>query len=66
MMTEPEREESVSTQPDAPEPRPAARRYQVSANRGHARHRLRYVESGGATEEDGEGDCSLCRNLPVR
>lgn len=39
-----------------------ARRYQVSRNRGSARHRVRYVESGGAIEtEDG---CPFCRVEP--
>lgn len=39
-----------------------ARRYQVSRNRGLARHRIRYVESGGAIDTD-EG-CPLCKAEP--
>lgn len=33
------------------------RRFAVSANRGQARHRVRYVESGGGTPDDG---CRVC------
>jgi len=39
-----------------------ARRYQVSRNRGSARHRVRYVETGGAIDK-GDG-CPLCRPEP--
>ena len=38
------------------------RRYQVSRNRGSARHRIRYVETGGAIETE-EG-CLLCKPEP--
>ncbi|KAA8985238.1 MULTISPECIES: hypothetical protein [Gammaproteobacteria] len=65
-MTEPEETDAVPAQQDEAEQRHEPRRYQVSANRGRARHRLRYVESGGATEEQSEGECGLCRDLPVR
>ncbi|PWW14397.1 MULTISPECIES: hypothetical protein [Pseudidiomarina] len=33
--------------------------YQVSANRGRAKHKMRYVESMIADEDS--GDCRLCR-----
>lgn len=36
-----------------------ARRYEVSRNRGSARHRVRYVESGGAIDND--DGCALCQ-----
>ena len=39
-----------------------ARRYRVSRNRGAARHRVRYVESGGAI--DTEDGCPLCKAEP--
>lgn len=32
-------------------------KYQVSTNRGHARHKVRYVESGGG---EAEQNCRLC------
>ena len=35
------------------------RQFQVSTNRGRARHKLRYVESSVATGD--EGECRLCR-----
>ena len=35
------------------------RQFQVSTNRGRARHKLRYVESSVATGDAGE--CRLCR-----
>ncbi|MEQ6884469.1 hypothetical protein [Salicola sp. Rm-C-2C1-2] len=66
MMTDPEQTDAPVVQQDDPEQRHEPRRYQVSANRGRARHRLRYIESGGAVEEQAEGECGLCRNLPVR
>lgn len=39
-----------------------ARRYEVSRNRGSARHRVRYLESGGAIDT-GDG-CPLCKPEP--
>lgn len=38
------------------------RRFAVSANRGSARHRMRYVETGGASVDTGE--CNFCQALP--
>ncbi|GGY82067.1 hypothetical protein [Marinobacter zhanjiangensis] len=38
------------------------RRFAVSANREAARHRLRYVESGGASVDTEE--CSFCQSSP--
>ncbi|XOZ34755.1 hypothetical protein ACMDCT_05870 [Halomonadaceae bacterium KBTZ08] len=66
MMTDPENPEARTTHQDGATKRHEARRYQVSTNRGQARHHVRYVESGGAVEELGSGECDLCRALPVR
>ncbi|WP_323750917.1 hypothetical protein [Marinobacter sp.] len=38
------------------------RRFSVSANRGNASHRIRYVESGGAAIDTEE--CTFCQALP--
>lgn len=38
------------------------RRFSVSANRGSARHRIRYVEAGGASVNTGE--CTFCQSNP--
>lgn len=38
------------------------RKFAVSANRGKARHRLRYVETGGAAVDTGE--CAFCDSTP--
>ena len=38
------------------------RRFSVSANRGAARHRLRYVEAAGAAVDTAE--CSFCQSNP--
>lgn len=65
-MTDPEKTERTPASTNESEQRQEPRRYQVSANRGRARHRLRYVESGGAMEEQNEGECDLCRGQPVR
>ena len=35
--------------------------YSVSANRGHAAHRVRYVEAGGG--QDDTGECRLCAGV---
>lgn len=35
-----------------------AERYQFSANRGGARHKVRYVESGGGTADK---NCKVCQ-----
>jgi hypothetical protein len=42
---------------DCPPDRQNARKYQVSTNRGHARHKVRYVESGGG---EADPNCRLC------
>lgn len=60
-MTDPQ------TQPQASAPQPEdrsenPRRFAVSANRGRARHRMRYVETGGATVDTGE--CNFCQAVP--
>jgi len=44
---------------------PAARpdrKYAVSANRGQGRHRVRYVETGGAAVD--ADDCVFCQSMP--
>ncbi|MFW5824222.1 MAG: hypothetical protein ACOCVV_04585 [Marinobacter sp.] len=46
----------------APPGRQQDRRFAVSANRGAAHHRVRYVETGGATVDT--GDCTLCQASP--
>lgn len=66
MMTDSEKTDPNTVPRDEPERRHDPRRYQVSANRGRARHRLRYVESGGAAVADSADACSLCSDLPVR
>jgi hypothetical protein len=38
------------------------RKFSVSANRGGARHRLRYVEAGGAAVDTEE--CTFCQSVP--
>lgn len=38
------------------------RRYAVSANRGNASHRVRYVETGGAAVDAEE--CTFCQAVP--
>ncbi|OOE33241.1 hypothetical protein BZG05_11345 [Salinivibrio kushneri] len=38
------------------------RRFAVSANRGKASHRIRYVESGGASVDNEE--CTFCQAVP--
>lgn len=42
--------------------RPRDRRFSVSSNRGAARHRLRYVEAGGASVDTEE--CTFCQSNP--
>ncbi len=39
------------------------RKYAVSANRTESRHRVRYVETGGAAVDAGE--CAFCETTPV-
>ncbi|MBB5320601.1 hypothetical protein [Marinobacter oulmenensis] len=39
------------------------RRFAVSANRGRASHRIRYVETGGAGVDT--EDCTLCQSVPA-
>ena len=48
-------------QSDQPE-RNRDRRFSVSANRGSARHRIRYVEAGGASVDIEE--CTFCQANP--
>lgn len=38
------------------------RRFSVSTNRARARHRIRYVEAGGAAIDPGE--CAFCESTP--
>ncbi|MPS31277.1 MULTISPECIES: hypothetical protein [unclassified Salinivibrio] len=38
------------------------RRFAVSANRAKASHRIRYVESGGASVDNQE--CTFCQAVP--
>jgi len=38
------------------------RRFAVSANRSKASHRIRYVESGGASVDNDE--CTFCQAVP--
>ncbi|WBA10842.1 hypothetical protein [Salinivibrio kushneri] len=38
------------------------RRFAVSANRGKASHRIRYVELGGASVDNEE--CTFCQAVP--
>jgi hypothetical protein len=38
------------------------RRFAVSANRGKASHRIRYVETGGASVDNEE--CTFCQAVP--
>lgn len=40
----------------------ANRRFAVSANRGRASQKVRYVEAGGAAVDTGE--CTLCVSFP--
>lgn len=44
------------------ESRPGDRKFSVSANRSEPRHRVRYVESGGAAVA--EGECVFCDVTP--
>ena len=39
-----------------------SRRFAVSANRGQASHRVRYVETGGASVDNEE--CTFCQAVP--
>jgi hypothetical protein len=39
------------------------RRFAVSANRGKSSHRIRYVETGGASVDNEE--CTFCQGVPV-
>ncbi|SFM56424.1 hypothetical protein SAMN04487963_2983 [Marinobacter zhejiangensis] len=43
--------------------RDSNRKYAVSANRTESRHRIRYVETGGAAVDAGE--CAFCESTPV-
>ncbi len=57
-MTEQPRTRVKGADPDA---RPD-RKYAVSANRGQGRHRVRYVETGGAAVDP--DDCVFCQSMP--
>lgn len=48
---------------DAASGRDTDRKYAVSANRTESRHRVRYVETGGAAVDAGE--CTFCDTTPV-
>ena len=39
------------------------RRFSVSSNRGRARHRIHYVETGGALVDNDE--CTFCQGNPA-
>ncbi len=54
-------ESTPNRESDSPANRSAEapeKRFRVSRNRGRARHRIRYIESGGAAEQSGQ--CPLC------
>lgn len=59
----PDTQESKPEQPPVPERVRDNQRFSVSANRGRARHHIRYVETGGATVD--LGDCTFCQATPV-
>ncbi|QSP93804.1 hypothetical protein LPB19_11415 [Marinobacter salinisoli] len=48
---------------DTPADRETDRKYSVSANRSSSRHRVRYVETGGAGVDLEE--CAFCEAKPV-
>lgn len=52
---------SDSIKPDE-DPARAKRRFAVSANRGSASHRVRYVETGGSAVDT--EDCTFCQSVP--
>jgi len=55
--------DSKTTQtPEAGSTERRDRKFSVSANRGKAAHKVRYVEAGGAAV-DTEG-CTLCESVP--
>lgn len=60
LQTESDMVMTEHTQPDRG--READRRFSVSANRGAARHRIRYVEAGGASVDTEE--CAFCQSEP--
>ncbi|WP_166253558.1 hypothetical protein [Marinobacter salicampi] len=53
-------EKTDQTHDSAPERRD--RKFAVSANRGRASHKVRYVEAGGATVDT--EDCTFCQSVP--
>ncbi len=53
---------STEKNPQAGQERERDRRFSVSANRGSARHRIRYVEAGGASVDIEE--CTFCQVNP--
>ena len=57
-MTEKKTVSSATEQSDVRE----NRRFAVSANRGQASQRVRYVEAGGAAVDTGE--CTFCQSFP--
>ena len=47
---------------DAVPERRRDRKFSVSANRGRASHKIRYVEAGGAAVDT--EDCTFCQSVP--
>lgn len=56
-------EKNFSNGPEADSANRDDRKFFVSANRGQASHRIRYVESGGAAVDNEE--CTFCQAVPV-
>jgi hypothetical protein len=48
--------------PDASSTERRDRKFSVSANRGRASHKVRYVEAGGAAVDTDE--CTFCQSVP--
>ncbi|WP_372998069.1 hypothetical protein [Marinobacter sp.] len=48
--------------PDSISPERRNRKFSVSANRGKASHKVRYVEAGGAAVDTEE--CTFCQSVP--
>lgn len=57
-MTDPDKIHQKSV----PEPERRDRKFSVSANRGKASHKIRYVEAGGAGVDT--EDCTFCQAVP--
>lgn len=55
--------ETQNTQPpDTTSTKRRDRKFSVSANRGRASHKVRYVEAGGAAVDTDE--CTFCQSVP--